>query len=65
MMVIKVTNTGHDWTYRLQPEPIQVCFTLLFGQSYQPAATSSIPVVLPHGLNPILYPNKKGQSSQH
>lgn len=49
---------NQTWTHRLQPELIQVWFTLLLRQGYQPATTSSIPFILPHGLNPILHPWK-------
>lgn len=43
-------------THRLQPEAIQVRLALLLGQSDEPAAASTVPVVLPHGLNPVLWP---------
>lgn len=59
--VIWLSDTQDDWTYRLQPEAIQVGLALLLRQSDEPAATSSVPFVLPHGLNPILRPNKEAK----
>lgn len=44
-------------SYRLQPEAIQVRLALLLGQSDEPAAASTVSVILPHGFNPVLRTN--------
>lgn len=46
-------------THRLEPEAIQIGSALLFGQSNEPPPATFIPLILPHGLDSILFRKKR------
>lgn len=46
-------------SYRFHPVAIEVIVPLLFVESHQPSTPQLVPVVLPHGLDPILTHNMK------
>lgn len=41
-------------SYRLHPVAVKVIVSLLFIESHQPSTPELVPVILPHGLDPIL-----------
>ncbi len=58
---------GVQWltqnSYSFQPKAVQVILPLLLVESEEPAASSFIPLILPHRLNTILQPKHKAKST--
>lgn len=54
-----ISEPESEDTHRLEPEAIQICSALLFGQSDEPASTTFIPLILPHGLDSVLLGGEK------
>lgn len=49
---LQTAKQGH--THRLQPEMVQLSVPLLLGQGDEPAPTTLVLAVFPHGLNAVL-----------